>query len=272
MQPARLDPDMFDQAEASGEALRAALHAYREEMDEAFPEDPARQLGEVLRQTGPVDVYASDACLMQMAEVAYEIRSFAKVIVGSQETEPGTGYPYNILLKNFNLHSNLTPKAAGYYTALAYRDAYKDQTRDRVTQSAVWGGAVMTEFRGKFDEWLECAMKTGKREIFKNAWINSQSFRDPEYKDLMHFVSYAGSESSAPNDLKAKTKELADLFYGKVLILNGTPQNHYKNAYGLSIYAPAIKSGYDYFRNFYKSMLWSKDGKWDEFIDWYLNK
>ncbi|MBN2905746.1 MAG: pyruvate, phosphate dikinase [Rhodobacteraceae bacterium] len=48
---ARLDPDMFEvEAEAGSDAaLRAALDAYQEETDGPFPQDPARQLGEVLR-------------------------------------------------------------------------------------------------------------------------------------------------------------------------------------------------------------------------------
>src|SRR5690606_33074188 len=45
---ARLDPDMFT-AEPSPEALAAALAAYEAEMDEEFPQSPARQMGEVLR-------------------------------------------------------------------------------------------------------------------------------------------------------------------------------------------------------------------------------
>lgn len=45
---ARLDPDMFA-AEPSPEALAAALATYEAEMDEEFPQSPARQLGEVLR-------------------------------------------------------------------------------------------------------------------------------------------------------------------------------------------------------------------------------
>ena len=45
---ARLDPDMFT-AEPSSEALAAALAAYEAEMDEEFPQSPAKQLGEVLR-------------------------------------------------------------------------------------------------------------------------------------------------------------------------------------------------------------------------------
>ncbi|MDP4033528.1 MAG: putative PEP-binding protein [Pseudorhodobacter sp.] len=46
---ARLDPDMFEGLEPSAEALHTALRAYGAEMDEPFPEDPARQLADVLR-------------------------------------------------------------------------------------------------------------------------------------------------------------------------------------------------------------------------------
>ncbi|MDP1669457.1 putative PEP-binding protein [Phaeovulum sp.] len=45
---ARLDPDMFSAA-ASPTALAAALAAYEAETDEPFPQDPARQLADVLR-------------------------------------------------------------------------------------------------------------------------------------------------------------------------------------------------------------------------------
>ena len=46
---ARLDPDMFEAREPSAEALKAALRAYEDETDEAFPQDPAQQLGAALR-------------------------------------------------------------------------------------------------------------------------------------------------------------------------------------------------------------------------------
>ncbi|WP_374633354.1 putative PEP-binding protein [Paracoccus sp. (in: a-proteobacteria)] len=43
---ARLDPDMFSDSDAG---LDAALRAYEDETDEEFPQDPTRQLAEVLR-------------------------------------------------------------------------------------------------------------------------------------------------------------------------------------------------------------------------------
>ena len=46
---ARLDPDRFAADAPSPEALRAALAAYEAETDDSFPQDPARQLAEVLR-------------------------------------------------------------------------------------------------------------------------------------------------------------------------------------------------------------------------------
>ena len=46
---ARLDPDMFDSGQTTGDSLRDALRHYEREMEEPFPEDPAQQLSEVLR-------------------------------------------------------------------------------------------------------------------------------------------------------------------------------------------------------------------------------
>ncbi|WP_380053206.1 pyruvate, phosphate dikinase [Falsihalocynthiibacter sp. SS001] len=57
---ARLDPDMFEDisihaGDPDGDkALKDALQAYEDETDEVFPQDPARQLGEVLRSMARV--------------------------------------------------------------------------------------------------------------------------------------------------------------------------------------------------------------------------
>jgi pyruvate, orthophosphate dikinase len=46
---ARLDPDLFARTDATPEALHDALRDYEAEMEEPFPQDPRRQLAEVLR-------------------------------------------------------------------------------------------------------------------------------------------------------------------------------------------------------------------------------
>jgi len=45
---------------------------------------------------GPrVDLIGFDACLMNVLEIAYQLRGLARVMVGSQENEPGVGWPYD---------------------------------------------------------------------------------------------------------------------------------------------------------------------------------
>jgi hypothetical protein len=46
------------------------------------------------------DVLILDCSLMQMLEVAYEIRGKADWVTGSQESPPGSGYPYDAFLAN----------------------------------------------------------------------------------------------------------------------------------------------------------------------------
>jgi Clostripain family len=50
----------------------------------------------------PVDVYASDACLMQMLEVAYEVGANARFVVGSAQVQSFFGLPYRRILYELN--------------------------------------------------------------------------------------------------------------------------------------------------------------------------
>ncbi|MCC7435286.1 MAG: hypothetical protein IT363_11415 [Methanoregulaceae archaeon] len=49
----------------------------------------------------PVDILAWDASLMQMMEVAYEVRDVCDFVVGSEESPPAEGYPYDAVFGRF---------------------------------------------------------------------------------------------------------------------------------------------------------------------------
>ncbi|MCO5142148.1 MAG: clostripain-related cysteine peptidase [Oligoflexia bacterium] len=49
-----------------------------------------------------LDIYASDACLMQMVEVAYELSPYSRFIVGSTQVQNFLGLPYRRLLYEIN--------------------------------------------------------------------------------------------------------------------------------------------------------------------------
>lgn len=50
----------------------------------------------------PIDVYASDACLMQSLEVATELADVSRYIVGSEQIEDYLGFPYRTFLPALN--------------------------------------------------------------------------------------------------------------------------------------------------------------------------
>lgn len=50
----------------------------------------------------PIDVYASDACLMQMTEVAYELAPFTRFISGSAQIQTFLGLPYRRMMYEIN--------------------------------------------------------------------------------------------------------------------------------------------------------------------------
>jgi hypothetical protein len=214
------------------------------------------QLGQALAGMGGVDIYASDACLMQMAEVVYELKNYAPVIVGSEETEPGDGWDYAAFLSRVN-PANLSPEAVAKAAVEGYNASYTKKGSG-VTMSAV--RSLQAEpLRLLSDQWADLAMAQD-RPLLKAALTESKSFAGADSRDLLHFLSLAGAKIPA---LAAKGAEINALVQKKMLILNAPSGDSYKNAMGLGIYLPTY--GFD--ANYSKLAL-SKAGKWDEFANW----
>ncbi len=56
------------------------------------------------------DIVAWDASLMQMMEVAYEIKDHTDFVVGSEESPPGEGYPYDLVFSQFRDNPDASTK------------------------------------------------------------------------------------------------------------------------------------------------------------------
>lgn len=84
---ARLDPDAFDGLKPGPGSLREALREYETETDAPFPEDPARQLSEVLRSMARA-WEGTSARLLRQAKGAPEVAALGLVV---QEMAQGIG-------------------------------------------------------------------------------------------------------------------------------------------------------------------------------------
>ena len=245
------------------------------EKSKAISEDPesgnyisTNELASALGQMGGVDVYASDACLMQTIEVAYGLKNYASVITGSEANEPGDGYAYDVFFRALKTHSKPSPEAMAYYAVMSYRKFYSGT---HATQSAVRGGRAMEEFRGILDDWADEAIKSGEAKILKEIKARTKSFDDFEMKDVIHFLELVKDIPYNPalEPLKAKSRDAVNYFYGNVLILNGVPPGQIPDAHGMTIYLPENENTFD---PNYKRLAWAQESKWDEFIEWLLKK
>lgn len=83
-----------------------------------------------------LDVLAWDASLMQMLEVAYGLRDRAAYIVGSEESPPGEGYPYDKVLSAFrdNPDASTRELTKSFVDAMLNEPAYATR---KITQSVL---------------------------------------------------------------------------------------------------------------------------------------
>ena len=83
-----------------------------------------------------VDVVGMDACLMTMIEVAYQLRDHAHVLVGSEEVEPGPGWPHAEILGDLTKHPTTTQAELGATIVQRYVESYRHGA-ESATQSAI---------------------------------------------------------------------------------------------------------------------------------------
>jgi hypothetical protein len=84
----------------------------------------------------PVDLVGMDACLMTMLEVAYQLRDHARILVGSEELEPGAGWPYAAVFGDLVAGPTMGPPVLAAAIVRRYAESYASSGAD-ATQSAI---------------------------------------------------------------------------------------------------------------------------------------
>ena len=215
-------------------------------------------LGKAVSGIGGVDVYASDACLMQMAEVAYALKGSAKAVVGSEEIVPLDGYDYTALVDELKAKPGMGAEEASQMLVRTFDKSYEG-SGEYTTLSAL----KMTEL-GKLSPlikaWTEAAMLAPDAALLK-AVREARAFDTPSYRDLHHFVTIAARQSKDAA-LLAATDALTG-FIDNTLLL-GNEQRHLKQANGLAVYIPTSAR----IMASYKKTAFAEDSGWYSFLNW----
>jgi len=218
------------------------------------------QLGQALASMGKIDIYASDACLMQMAEVSYQLKDYTEYVVGAEETEPGDGYTYNTMLAPLAGNPAMSAGELARVTAEAFTAHYA-AINQGATQSVV-RSAALARLPALLDGWTAAVMAANEGKLVKAAHRAAQDFYISDNKDLVDFVKRV-SDTSANAAVKSKGAELQQFLLGEVITANAVTGSNYSGANGLAIYLPNYG-----FNSSYNTLSWAAATQWPKFAQW----
>lgn len=123
-----------------------------------------------LSSTGGAQLIGFDACLMGMTEVAYEIKDHGQAMVGSEETEPWYGWPYDTIIGDLTANSFWTASQLGSAIVDRYYASYgNDETQAAVdlTKLDTLAGTIGTFAQSMIDNWdtNENAVKSAAQDV-----------------------------------------------------------------------------------------------------------
>jgi hypothetical protein len=241
----------WDYTTGSGECL------YMDEVQEA--------LNTIYSKTGErIGLLGFDACLMGMVEVAYEVREYVDFMVGSEELEPGDGWPYDTILDD--LVNTPTMSAADLASTIVtrYGEAYScpsfdccqimTQSAQKLTQLSGLAGKVDDLAQALDSNWAQVAEARDKSEEYEGSYCNHVDLGN--LADSIKFYVADGEVRSKAADLKAAINNAVTAeFHGGL----------HHNSYGLAIYFPEVSDDYD--SNYDTVIDFSADTHWDAFLE-----
>lgn len=218
-----------------------------------------------------IDFVGFDACLMSMIEVGNLLSPYADYMIGSQEIELGTGWPYHTMLAPFKTQA-LSPEDFCKHMTQAYHQHYKSITYDYTLSTIKLDKLdALEQSLDSVVSLLLTALANQKNNTVTRLIRASRSrrlcthFSEPTYIDLHHFLSnlseilgfmsvkteFAYLKPALESELKKAQQALLDS-----VVSNCTGKN-LPLAKGLSIYFPSrmIETSYA-ITPFAKSYKW----------------
>ena len=210
-----------------------------------------------------IDIYGSDACLMQMVEVAGEMKGDVNYFVGSQDLEPGEGWPYAPFLKKWAGQPTMTPAQVSVLLSKEYLAAYSTggvYSRRDVT-FAVWDMAGLDGLYAGMTDLRKDMTGLGTADFtaVKKASQYAQNFACSGCADLGDFVKKLKSVPSMKSKASVSQVEKAI----QKLVLSTDNSDEFRNSTGISVWLPSYKS--PEMQNRYDNLKFSVATGWNIF-------
>lgn len=219
------------------------------------------ELAQAIKQAGGVTVYASDACLMQTAEVLYDLKDSAEYVVGSQETTPGSGYNYEVFLKALAANPG-DGLAAAQAIMKGFSEFYYGTQKTSVTMSIV-KPALSVELAARLDKFARLAAASpADLKLYNEKKFGLRSFDDEDARDLYQVMKLY-YDNTANAAVKEAARGVITFLAEKFVVRNDALGYKSKDANGVSIFFPIFDLNY---KPKYEALSFAQATYWDEML------
>ena len=229
-----------------------------------------RVVGLAKREIGhEVDVLGMDACLMSTLEVAYQLKDTARIVVGSEQTEPGAGWDYATLLGDLAAEPSMDAAQLGRRAVGRYIESYKTMMNQwPVTQCAVETARVdgLCVAVDALEQALRPELGANWSKVLSaqraSVMLNSR-FR---LVDLASFCQSLASSSLDSTVQRAALAVLEALRPGGYVVAEGHLGRQVEGCAGVSVYMPGPM---DEVSTYYKDLAFAEEHRWGQFLQEY---
>jgi hypothetical protein len=222
-----------------------------------------------------IDIVGFDACLMQEAEVAYELRNNANILLASEESEGGPGWTYNSMLGGENMAEAIkkTQDQLGIYKinvgpeefAKIVVNVNNEHNNDIPTFSAV-DLKKMDQFKDSLNDFAKAVRKSDDKESVKGAIQGAENFGQGwspygDIRDVAHMCKNLVAATKDPA-LKTAAENVLKSQKDVVMAFEVNPNSH-PNCEGISVYAPTDKTALE---AKYEDLAFAKDSEWAQML------
>jgi hypothetical protein len=228
------------------------------------------ELQRALRRAGlgprnKLAILGFDACLMNMLEIAYQLREETELLVGSQQTEPGDGWPYDKVLAAMN--AGPTPEAMARAIVRVYLRECRKVGDSNVTQSAVRTDRVEAAARAwsGLGTALAAAPAT-EAPALRRVRSLVQAYEYPDYVDAVHTATLV-AETTRSSEVRTRARAFAAAVRACV-VATGHEGRAVRQSHGLTIWFPPDRGHYLEFRAQYTALdFFDRHPGWVRFLD-----
>ncbi len=208
------------------------------------------------------DIIAFDASLMQMLEVAYEIRNLGDYIVGSEESPPAAGYPYHRILAPVVSNPGISARDLAAQIVTQTINYYNPDSTDNITQSAL-DASQLENVAQKVDVLAQVLLTVapGNGSAVAAARDNAQAYGEYTYKDLWDYTEQLRARLPSSQELTDAINGVQNAL-SQAVIAEAHSNRRVNRSHGLSIYVPTPSS----YETRYGLLAFARATHWDEWL------